>query len=188
MKAIIGLGNPGDKYRATRHNIGFMALESYLDGAGFKDSTNLHCLLHESSNDHGEKLLFAEPQTYMNNSGMAVRAISDYFSLAPVDILVIYDELALPFGTIRTRIGGESAGHNGIKSIQRHLSDSNFGRLRLGIANKHSQRYKPETFVLKPFSRNEKKLLDDVFELTTPIIEQFSQTGELPAETYRLED
>lgn len=187
MKLVVGLGNPGRKYTNTRHNVGFMALDHYSHKARFKPEAKFGAELRED-NTGTEKVIFAKPQTYMNRSGQPVRSIVDYYQLDTENILIIYDELALPFGTVRSRSGGEAAGHNGIKSIIKHLDNPDFKRLRIGIANEHADKQPAEKFVLQTFSRQEKKLLPEIFQLTTPLIDRFVNGDDLPAETHRLEN
>lgn len=138
MKLIIGLGNPGEKYEGTRHNLGFTTLDQLL---------KKYEPLKESNWDNSKKtkseikkvvlekqtILLAKPQTYMNNSGMAVSLLLDYFKIKPEDLIVIHDELDLPLGKIQVRFGGGSAGHNGLESIINAIKTDKFTRIRLGI-------------------------------------------------------
>lgn len=188
MKLIVGLGNPGDKYFRTRHNAGFMALDHYLnnypglDSGAFKDDKRFKSLVAVLGTGEG-KVALLKPQTFMNDSGRSVRAAMDYYNLEPSDILVIYDELALPFGTIRARQGGESAGHNGIKSIINHCG-SDFTRLRIGIANEFTDKHPADKFVLSDFSRNEQAKLPEIMDIAGECIEKFIKGGLAP-ETYK---
>lgn len=133
MKCIVGLGNPGRKYRKTRHNIGFMVIDELLSRHNWKlnkSKFNGDYLIEQL---HGEKVILLKPQTFMNLSGEAVRPLAEYFNIDVQDILVIYDDLDLPVGKIRLRQKGGHGGHNGIRSCLDHLGQKNFKRLRLGI-------------------------------------------------------
>jgi PTH1 family peptidyl-tRNA hydrolase len=138
---IVGLGNPGPKYAETRHNAGFWFLEELLrelgpgtTGAGLKSQQRLQA---ESTRANwlGRDLVLARPTTFMNHSGQAVRALTDYYKIAPENILVAYDELDLPPGVARLKAGGGHGGHNGIRDMIRHLGTPEFLRLRIGIGH-----------------------------------------------------
>ncbi len=138
---IVGLGNPGPKYAETRHNAGFWFLEALLrelglgkTGAGLKAQPRLQA---ESvrANRLGRELVLARPTTFMNHSGQAVRALTDYYKIAPENVLVAYDELDLPPGVARLKEGGGHGGHNGIRDMIRHLGTPEFLRLRIGIGH-----------------------------------------------------
>jgi PTH1 family peptidyl-tRNA hydrolase len=147
MKLLVGLGNPGDKYITTRHNFGFMAVERFLQDYETVDKTvwkhdeklKSKLVLLDWQPKHGqlERVILAQPQTYMNNSGMAVQLLSSYYKVQPEDIWVIYDELDLPVGAMRIRFGGAAAGHKGVESIIESLGTDKFWRFRLGIGNEH---------------------------------------------------
>lgn len=134
MKVLVGLGNPGERYQKTRHNIGFMVVDKMRTQFGFdSEREKFEGLLSEGRIDN-QKVAIFKPQTYMNLSGQAVGELARYFSLAPEDIIVFYDELDLPLGKLRLRLGGGAGGHNGIKSCMAHLGE-NFYRIRLGIGH-----------------------------------------------------
>lgn len=155
IKLIIGLGNPGEKYLKTRHNIGFILLDLLADeySAKFNKNQTLNSEIAEVSLE-GEKIILCKPQTFMNNSGQAVSKIVNYYKIDLKDILIIQDELDLPFGKIRISADSSSAGHKGIQSIINFLGTKNFKRLRFGINNNESS-LPPEIFVLKNFSKEE---------------------------------
>jgi len=171
MKLIIGLGNPELKYTDTRHNVGFRMLGAY---AGSKDASFQLRDKFKSQvaklSGSDEKIILALPMTYYNNSGEAVRAISDFYKIEPQDILIIHDELALPFGTVRTRIGGSDAGNNGVKNITAHVSD-NTARIRIGIKNEHHEN--DIDFVLGKFNAEESKKLQEIQEHVNTDIDAF---------------
>lgn len=162
MKLLVGLGNPGEKYINVRHNLGFMIVDKYVS-----------CIMYHVSWEENKKfksqiakadqLILAKPQTYMNNSGMAVSLIANYYKIIPEDIVVIHDELDLPLGKIKIRLGGAAAGHHGVESIIDALGTDKFIRVRLGIGNLRTksgehkgQTISAEKFVLEPFMRYEK--------------------------------
>jgi PTH1 family peptidyl-tRNA hydrolase len=133
MKLIVGLGNPGSKYRGTKHNIGFIA----LDEIAYQEKVEFNKTQFEADTAefflNGEKIILAKPQTFMNESGRSIRPLMDYYNLSEEDILVIYDDLDLPIGRIRLREKGSAGGHNGIKSLIAHLGTNEFNRIKVGI-------------------------------------------------------
>lgn len=133
---IVGLGNPGPKYAETRHNAGFWFLERLLRTAavGLRGQSKLQAEVARTTL-HGRELLLAQPTTFMNHSGQAVRALADYYDVPATNLLVAYDELDLPPGTARLKEGGGHGGHNGIRDIVRHLDNPGFLRLRIGIGH-----------------------------------------------------
>ena len=148
MKLIVGLGNPGEKYEKTRHNMGFMVLEQFLKNyESTKKTTWTHEpkfksdiaeILWQPKVGKAEKVLLVKPKTHMNNSGMAVSLLATYYKISPDDIWIIHDELDLPIGTMKIRIGGSSAGQNGVESILGALSTDKFWRFRMGIGISHN--------------------------------------------------
>jgi PTH1 family peptidyl-tRNA hydrolase len=130
----VGLGNPGDRYAGTRHNIGFMALERIARGASshFRAQPRLHGLLAEVG-QADDRLRLLMPQTFMNDSGRSIRAALDWFRFTPEQLLVIVDDMDLPLGRLRLRASGSAGGHNGLRSAIQHLGTQAFARLRLGI-------------------------------------------------------
>lgn len=165
MKLIVGLGNPGGKYQDTRHNVGFMVIDHL--------AKELHGIAMEWELDTKKKVLLSKtgdvllikPQTYMNLSGSAVKAVMDFYKIDPSDVWVIHDDLDLPIGKIRVRLGGASAGHNGVDSIIKAVGTDKFLRFRLGIGRDSEARYKDVDrksrrqavvdFVLSKFQRSE---------------------------------
>ncbi len=157
MKLIVGLGNPGIEYQFTPHNLGFLTIDRIANDRGV-DVRNHQCrALTARTEIAKEQVLLAKPDTFMNLSGMSVRELLDEYHLRPeADLIVIYDELDLPLGTIRIRQRGSSAGHNGMKSIIGALNTQEFLRIRLGIA--------PEERILKPFTKRQLKVVDEVLD------------------------
>jgi peptidyl-tRNA hydrolase (EC 3.1.1.29) len=135
LRAIIGLGNPGAQYAATRHNAGFWFVDALADFAGvsLRDQPKFHGALAKMPSADGEILLL-EPMTFMNDSGRAVQALATFYKLPPESLLVVHDELDLPAGTARLKRGGGHGGHNGLRSIQQHIGPE-FARLRIGIGH-----------------------------------------------------
>lgn len=140
MKMIVGLGNPGAEYAATRHNVGFMfadALFARTDAANWREKFGAN--VAEARAD-GEKIILVKPLTFMNESGRAVRPLLDWYKIAPEDMAVAHDDMDLPVGLMRLRPKGGSGGHNGIKSLLTHVGSENFARFRIGIGRPHEHR------------------------------------------------
>jgi PTH1 family peptidyl-tRNA hydrolase len=185
MKIIVGLGNPGEKYKHTRHNAGFLALDFILkDGDGFmtaKPSHEFKSEMHTWQN-HDQKVIFLKPQTYMNDSGQALKVICNFYKMnLGTDLLVIHDDSDLPFGTIRTTNSSSSAGHKGVQSIIDNLGTQDFRRIRVGVESRDSKQTPPtDAFVLQDFSEEElKKLKKEVFPKIKEEVEKFIGNWEL---------
>lgn len=133
MKCIVGLGNPGKRYKNTRHNIGFMVIDELLQRRHWNLSKNKFNGKYALEHAQGEKVILLQPQTFMNLSGEAIRPLMDYYHIDVEDILVIYDDLDLPTGRIRLRQKGGHGGHNGIRSMIDHLGTKDFKRIRIGV-------------------------------------------------------
>lgn len=133
MKLIVGLGNPGDKYKDTRHNVGFMVVDKLAHELGGADIRWETSLKHKASIAKAGEAILVKPETFMNASGIAVKSIAVFYKMNPEDIWVVHDDLDLPLGKIRIRVGGASAGHHGIDSVIRELKSDAFVRIRLGI-------------------------------------------------------
>lgn len=162
---IVGLGNIGKKYDGTRHNIGFAALDALREARGMPDWQEKPKFKSHVSESFigGKKVILAKPTTYMNDSGQAVRALKDFYNIPEKDITVIHDELDLPFGEVRQKSGGGSAGNNGIKSLISHIG-ADFTRIRIGIKNDLLENMDPADFVLAKFSAAEEKQLGDIIQ------------------------
>ena len=134
LQLVVGLGNPGDRYAGTRHNIGFMALDRLAarEQASFRLQSRLHGLLAEVGQGP-QRLRLLKPQTFMNDSGRSIRAALDWFNLTPANCLVLVDDMDLPLGRLRLRASGSAGGHNGLRSTISHLGSQDFARLRIGI-------------------------------------------------------
>lgn len=136
MYIIVGLGNPGDKYAATRHNIGFDAITRISDDYNIPLDFKKHKALCGKGYIEGKKVILAQPQTYMNLSGESVRELADYYKAAADELVIIYDDISLDVGQLRIRGRGSAGGHNGIKSIIQHLGTQEFPRIKIGVGDK----------------------------------------------------
>lgn len=162
MLLIVGLGNPGPEYEDNRHNAGFMAADAIMRRHGFsKPQKKFHGLLAEG-NIGGEKALCLKPQTYMNRSGIAVGEAAQFYKVAPENICVIHDELDLPLGEVKLKLGGGPGGHNGLKSIDGQLG-RDYMRLRIGIGHP-GDREQVTGHVLDGFSKAEMKAIAPILE------------------------
>ena len=159
MKLIIGLGNPGKEYEKTRHNVGFMCIDTFLESLNVNVDSGKEKFqgVYYKLNYKGEDFLILKPFTYMNLSGNSVKEIMSFYKISIEDIIVIHDDVDLPVGYIRIRENGASGGHNGIKSIIQCLGSENFKRIRVGI-DKGEDMIK---HVLTKFKGTEKELIDD---------------------------
>jgi PTH1 family peptidyl-tRNA hydrolase len=161
MKLIFAQGNPEPEYAKIRHNVGFMVLNEIAAEKDTKwlDKTKFHSVITEVAID-GEKVLLVKPTTFYNETGPALRKIVDFYKIdTENDLLVIHDDLALPFGTIRIRKQGSDAGNNGIKSINAHI-DENYTRIKIGIYNDLRDKMDDADFVLAKFNSDESKQLE----------------------------
>ncbi len=167
MYVIVGLGNPGKRYRFTRHNIGFMVLEKLAQEFKIDLKQKSFDALWGKGKINGTNILLAMPQTYMNLSGTAVRQLVAFFKADINNLIVIHDDLDLSFGTIRLKTGGGNAGHKGLASITENLGSSEFVRVRLGIG-KPVDKSRIEGYVLEPFTSDEElSLLPEIIRTAT---------------------
>ncbi len=173
---IAGLGNPGRAYRRNRHNVGFMALDRLSEDlqAPFT-RVQARAMVTDARHD-GVRLLLAKPQTYMNESGQAVGALTRFYKIPLPNLLVIFDDLDLPLGTLRLRPSGGSGGQKGMRSIIQHVGGEGFPRLRLGIGRPPG-RMDPADFLLQDFSEDEQDLLDIVLRRTVEAVFSYVQDG-----------
>ncbi len=174
MKLIIGLGNPGNEYYNTRHNIGFLIVDSLAESLGVSFTFDKAFEADMASYGQGDaRILLAKPQTFMNNSGQAVQAILNFYKMAPADLWVVHDDIDLEFGQAKPTADSGSAGHNGIESIIHHLKTRQFSRLRVGVANDLLRQFRalPDTgerklkvgdFVTSDFSADERARLPEI--------------------------
>ncbi len=158
MWLLAGLGNPGDQYKNNRHNIGFMAVDEIAQAHNFPPFRKKFQSEFSEGKLAGQKVVLLKPQTYMNESGQAVKAAAKFFKIKPSRIVIFHDELDLSPGKIRVKEGGGNAGHNGLRSVQAHLGTPDFQRVRLGIGHP-GDKNRVHGYVLKDFSKAEKSWL-----------------------------
>lgn len=213
MKLIVGLGNPGEKYKNTRHNVGFLVLDQIAnsknqnDKLKFKIEDKFKAKIAEKEID-GEKVIFALPQTYMNKSGEAVQKIANFYKIKSEDVIVVCDDLNLNLGQIRIRKGGSDGGHNGLKSVIANIGE-NFWRIRVGIgsnkqfsvnSNQFSEKSKTdnrkpttenwlsaEDYVLQKFSKDEQENMKKIIDKTADLLVQSISSG-MEEETINIEN
>lgn len=175
MKIVVGLGNPGDQYRATRHNVGWMVLDRVADRAGWtgrgrtRDASSI-----VMGRYRGLDLLLAKPLTWMNESGIAVRKVLARERAPLGELLVVVDDFSLPFGKLRFREGGGPGGHNGLRSIIGELASEQFSRLRVGIGDPGRDAV---DHVLSPFSPEQKPRLDELLDAAADAVETWARDG-----------
>ena len=161
---IVGLGNPGAQYEKTRHNVGFRALDALAREAGAKPDRAKFQALTCLCDVGGLRALLLKPQTFMNNSGLAVRQAADYYKLPPERVLVLFDDVDLDVGRLRIRRDGSAGGHNGVKSIISCMGSQAFPRIKIGVGAKPHPDYDLADWVLSRFSARELELLDPAIE------------------------
>lgn len=169
MYLIVGLGNPGEKYKNTRHNIGFRILDEFRKENNFPSFTlskKLNSLISEKELE-GKKVLLAKPQTFMNNSGQAVKTLLIFYKIKRATLIVIHDDIDILLGKIKIIKNRGSAGHKGVESIIEELKTKNFTRMRVGIQPKEGKPKNPEKFVLQNFTNKEKKVIKEAFKKTS---------------------
>ncbi|MCB9989343.1 MAG: aminoacyl-tRNA hydrolase [Rhodospirillales bacterium] len=161
MWLLAGLGNPGDKYAGNRHNVGFMAVDGIADEYGFPAFRSKFQGQMAEGVIAGHKVVILKPQTYMNNSGQSVAAAAKFYKIPPARIIVFHDELDLPNGKMKVKKGGGAAGHNGLKSIDSHLNNKDYWRIRLGIGHP-GDREKVHGYVLGDFSKTDRAGINEL--------------------------
>ncbi|WP_327149664.1 aminoacyl-tRNA hydrolase [Nocardia sp. NBC_01329] len=174
---IVGLGNPGPAYERTRHNVGFLVADSLAERVGgrFTAHKKSGADLLQAHLD-GRQVLIAKPRSFMNLSGRPVAALARFFSVPPTEVVVVHDELDLPFGEIRLKRGGGEGGHNGLRSVSGALTTKDYLRTRIGIGRPPG-RQDPADFVLKPFSSAERKEVPTVVEQAADAVELLLRVG-----------
>lgn len=175
MQLIVGLGNPGDKYRQTRHNLGFLTVEALPVSFRFDKKFNAEIGTFDYS---GRSIVCLKPQTFMNRSGESLQAYLNFFQIEPKECLVVHDELDLAFGEVRLKFDGGEAGHNGLKSISECLGTREYMRLRMGIGKPAEGNVIPtEHWVLSKFAESEKDILKQVVDAGVAAIKSLSDVG-----------
>jgi PTH1 family peptidyl-tRNA hydrolase len=177
---VVGLGNPGDEYAATRHNVGQMVIDHLAKRHNVKLST------HKSRTDiaayklgvgvDAHSVILAKSKSYMNESGGPIKALASFYSVEPTKIIVLHDELDIPYAAIRTKVAGGDNGHNGLKSMTSSFGTADYFRVRLGIGRPMGQQ-DPGDFVLKQFSKEEKKSLDEFIDRGADCVEFLIERG-----------
>lgn len=182
---IVGLGNPGKKYKNTRHNLGFLVIDRFQKKNNFPDfktSKKFNALISKDKLN-GYEIILGKPQTFMNNSGLSVKKLLSFFK--PKELIVIHDDIDLPFGKIKIVKNRGSAGHKGIESIINVIKTKNFIRIRIGIQPKNEKIKNPSDFVTQVFKKEEKAKLKNILENATSAIETILKEGLARAmETY----
>lgn len=181
---VVGLGNVGDKYNGTRHNVGFACVDALAQSQGFDawmSKKDLKCQL--TTQTVGEsRVILIKPTTYMNASGEAVQAVMNFYKLTPADMVAVYDDIDVDFGSIRTRQGGGAAGHNGVKSLIQHIGED-FGRVRVGIGPKRPEQIDSADFVLAKFSKAEQEQMKNLLQEASALLSEYLFATSLPTET-----
>ena len=194
MKLLVGLGNPGEKYEKTRHNVGFMALDQFLkdfeparqttweDNKKFKsDIVELEWQREKSDGSvpHGiEKLILVKPKTYMNDSGLAVRLLVDFYKVKPEDVWILHDDVDFPIGSMKIRFGGASAGHRGIMSIIEQIGTDKFYRFRLGIGRPgESEHSGVSHYVLDTFTHEDHSKIRELLKRVSKALQKGLEKG-----------
>ena len=173
---IVGLGNPGDRYKNTRHNVGFMAVDAIADALNIPVSTIKFKGLYGEGRAFGKKVRLLKPTTYMNESGQSVRACMDYFKIEPEEVLVLVDDIDIAFGTIRLRKSGSAGTHNGLKSIIYQLQSDQFPRLKIAVGKKNPH-MDLANFVLSTFTDEEEKVMAETIEKAKDAALLFLKSG-----------
>lgn len=172
MKAVAGLRNPGPEYELTRHNVGYEVVTAVADSHGERfrrGPARMRCEAVEIPLG-GQRVVLAAPLGYMNDSGGPVRALLDYFRIELVDLLVVHDDIDLPFGRLRLQVGGGTGGHNGLRSVEQALGDRGFARLKVGVGRPPGS-MDPAAFVLRRFSKAEREEVDRMVEDASRVVE-----------------
>jgi PTH1 family peptidyl-tRNA hydrolase len=177
---VAGLGNPGDQYAATRHNVGQMVIDQLVKRHSIKlasHKSRTHIAAYKLGVDiDAHQIILAKSQSYMNETGGPIKALANFYSIEPENIIVLHDELDIGFAAIRTKLGGGDNGHNGLKSMTSAFNTPDYYRVRLGIGRPMGQQ-DPADFVLKQFSKEEKKDLDEFIERGADVVEFLIEQG-----------
>jgi PTH1 family peptidyl-tRNA hydrolase len=172
MKLIVGLGNPGSKYEKTRHNFGWRVidqLQEHLKLTDWHSEKKIKSLICQASLNR-QKIILAKPETLMNNSGLAVKKIANYYRIPIEEVLVIHDDIDLPLGQIKIQRSRGAAGHKGVQSIINHLGSKDFIRMRMGIRPAQTENIDTEKFVLEKFTNQEEKIVQETIEKAARLI------------------
>jgi len=174
---IVGLGNPGEQYENTRHNVGFLVADELGERGNFPIQRLKFRALTSTASIGGQGALMMKPVTYMNLSGEAVGEAARFYKIAPDHVLVISDDVDLPLGKLRIRTGGSAGGHNGLKSIIQHLGTDQFPRLKVGVGGKPHPGYDMADWVLSKLQGEEKKVMDEAVKRAADAVECLLRDG-----------
>jgi peptidyl-tRNA hydrolase, PTH1 family len=187
MKLIVGLGNIGDQYARTRHNIGFMIIDELAErlDTTWKTESKFQADVATVDTETGERLILAKPRTMMNLSGQAIQKIANFYKIEPGDVWIVFDDVDTPFGRLRVRQGGSGSGHQGVNSTISHLG-GDFVRFKVGISLNDRTKESSEVYVLKPFNSTEREQLPALITAATEVIEARQAEGTTEPTTYNL--
>jgi PTH1 family peptidyl-tRNA hydrolase len=189
MKLIVGLGNPGREYEKTRHNVGFMTLDKIANRLAlvtYRLENQFKAEITQTGGVGEDRIIFAKPRTFMNNSGESVSKILNYYKIGSDDFIVICDDLDLDLGTIRIRHEGSSGGHKGLESIINKIGDNRFIRIKIGIGNNVAKNIPSEKYVLEKIPENDMKILDKSVDKSVEIVLKWIKSGEISEETIKI--
>ncbi|HSW74310.1 MAG TPA: aminoacyl-tRNA hydrolase [Candidatus Saccharimonadales bacterium] len=176
---IVGLGNVGNEYEGTRHNVGFAVVDAFASRNDFPawiNKKDLKC--HLTQHTIGDtRVILIKPTTFMNLSGEAVQAVANFYKIMPANIVVVHDELDIPFGQLRMRLGGSSAGQNGVKSVIQHIGEQ-FGRVRVGIGPKTPEQMDAADFVLARFNKEQEAHLGELVREANAVLSEYVFSGQ----------
>ncbi len=168
MKLIVGLGNPGKEYVKTRHNIGFMAIDKYIENKNLNSKEKFGGIYYET-NINGEKAILLKPQKYINLSGEVIIQFVKFFKINIDDVLIIHDDLDMPVGKTKLRMSGGSGGHNGLKNIELYFKTKNYKRIKVGISN--NKNIDTKNYVLGKFNNDDNKIIEESLNKIVHIID-----------------
>jgi PTH1 family peptidyl-tRNA hydrolase len=176
MHLVVGLGNPGKRYALTRHNAGFMAVDTLSSRSGADCSRSQFGALVDRTDVSSNPVVLAKPQSFMNRSGQPVASLKGYYKVDAEQVVVIHDELDLPFGTVKVKLGGGHGGHNGLRDIMKHFSGKDFVRVRVGVS-RPPPGWDVANYVLAPWTGDEQDQLEDVMRRAADAVEVIVSDG-----------
>lgn len=177
MYLIVGLGNPGSKYAMTRHNVGFMVCDYWLQSLGGSDWRDEHKALTKKFKFDGHEVLLVKPQTFMNLSGESVVALMNFYKIDRSNLLVIHDEVDFPWGTLKMQFNRSAGGQNGVKNITQLLGTQEYARLRVGVGRPADPRFNIADYVLGNFSKDEQAVVEKILDTASDAVESFILEG-----------